>query len=97
MVLLASASVAHASADCTETLTAVIMHPNGHVYFTTTGTCSNGWCELAWTGDALNKGCAMLLAAQAQAKPLGMRWGAINSCSAVNALYASPEFIWLPQ
>lgn len=64
MVLLASASVAHASADCTETLTAVIMHPNGHVYFTTTGTCSNGWCELAWTGDALNKGYAMLLAAQ---------------------------------
>jgi hypothetical protein len=95
--LFASAGVAHATADCSETLTGVIMHSNGHVYFTTTGSCSGGWCELAWTGETLNKGYALLLAAQAQGKPVGMRWSALSSCSAQNSPFASPDFISLPQ
>ncbi len=96
LVLLGAAPLAHATADCSETLTGVIMHPNGHVYFTTAGSCSGGWCELAWTdAEALKKGYALLLAALASAKPVGMRWSAISGCSAQNAPYASPEFISL--
>jgi hypothetical protein len=88
-------TAASAYIGCTEQVTNVIMHSDGAVYFTTNQTCSNGWCQLAWTADAAIKGYAMLLSAQAQGTPLTFAWDNLASCTSVNTVYASPDFMML--
>jgi hypothetical protein len=90
-----SAGVARADVGCSETITAIIMHSNGNVYFTTSQTCSS-WCMVSFsTADGNKAAYAMLLAAKAQDKPLWFDWYNLTSCSQQNAVYAAPGFMEL--
>ena len=93
---LCFSTAAHAYVDCTEQVLSVIMHSNGSVYFITNHTCTAGWCQLSWSSpEAISKGYAMLLSAQAQGKSISFAWDNISSCSTANQVYASPAFMSL--
>ena len=88
---------AQADVWCLETVTQVIMHSNGGVYFTTNATCPS-WCQLNWsTADAISKGYAMLLSANAQGKQVNFDWPSLSNCTTQNATYASPGALDLYQ
>jgi hypothetical protein len=96
LILTASliSDLAFASADCAETVMNVISHSSGQVFFTTDQTCPANWCYLNWsTPDAIKNGYAMLLSAKTSGKRVSFRWNSISSCSTVNAVYASPDFM----
>jgi hypothetical protein len=89
---------AHAYIGCTETVTNIIMHSDGAVYFQTDQTCGATWCSLSWSSaDMINKAYAMLLSAQAQSKKITFAWSNLPNCSTGNALYASPDFLIISQ
>jgi hypothetical protein len=93
--LIISAGVARADVGCTETVTAIIMHSNGNVYFTTSSTCTS-WCSVSFTtADGNKEAYAMLLSANAQGKTLWFDWPNLTSCSQTNATYAAPGFMSL--
>jgi len=94
-VFIVCASAARADVGCAETVTQIIMHSNGNVYFTTNQTCAN-WCSLSFTTtDGNNRAYAMLLSANAQAKTIWFDWPNLTSCSQQNITYASPAFMEL--
>lgn len=96
LLLTVWAKAATAYIGCTERVTSVIMHSNGSVFFTTDHTCTAGWCMLNWSSaDAINKGYAMLIAAEVQGGSVIFAWSTISSCSSVNPVYSSPDFISL--
>lgn len=89
---------AWADAYCTETITSVVMHSNGNIYFTSSATCSTGWCEVTYASqDANNKAYALLLSALTTGKPVQFDWPAITGSSQQNALYASPGWMSMGQ
>lgn len=89
-----SVESANAGVTCTETVTNVITHSSGAVYFQTDKTCAGAWCQLSFANDAANKNAyAMLLTARTTGKQLTFTWVNISSCTAANPLYASPDFI----
>ena len=61
------------AADCTETITNLIVHSNGNVYFKTDQTCTNNWCQLNW-GAGTKNGYAALLEAQATGRKVWFTW-----------------------
>ncbi len=94
-VLAGLTTDANANIDCVETVTAVIIHSNGGVFFQTDQTCSGTWCQLAWSdAETLKKGYAMLLQAKALGAPLGFDWASISACSQFNAWAASPMYVF---
>lgn len=97
IALLSSASFipAAASVFCTDSVTDVVVHSNGRTFFTTTGSCSVSWCELAGDATFVNQGYAMLLAAKLKGKPLLFQWRDIANCDEKNKGYAVPEFMIL--
>ena len=91
-------ATAQAYIACTETVTNIIMHSDGIVYFQTDQTCGATWCSLSGSSaDMINKAYAMLLSAQAQGKKVTFAWENLPNCSTGNALYASPDFMTLSQ
>jgi hypothetical protein len=81
---------------CNENITAVVLHSNGHVYFTTDHTCVSNWCELAWTdSEQLKRGYAMLLSARLSDRGITFDWPNIPTCSTPNVVYASPNISYL--
>ena len=99
LVMVLSAVSPWASAvSCTETIVAIVLHTNGNLYFTTSQTCTTGWCQIAFsTADEINKAYAMLLTAQTLNKPVTFGWDNISSCATPNALYASPSVMVMGQ
>jgi hypothetical protein len=96
--LAAYANISLADVYCSETVTGVVMHSNGNVYFTTSGTCALSWCEIAFvSADANNKAYALLLIALTTGKPVAIDWPNITGCTQQNVVYAVPGFITLPQ
>jgi hypothetical protein len=84
------------AAGCVENVTNLIVHWNGGIYFQTSQTCAQGWCQITFaTTDANKHAYAMLLSAKMNSIPLLFAWPNLSSCSAQNATYASPEFIVL--
>lgn len=91
--LIVSAGVARADVGCRETITALIMHSNGNVYFTTSQTCTS-WCVVSFSGTTgNNQAYAMLLTARAQSTSLWFDWPNLTSCSQLNAVNATPSFM----
>lgn len=84
-----------AAVQCYDTVTEVIVHSGGRIFFTTANACSSAWCEL--TGDAIfvNSGYAMLMTAKIKNKTVYFQWAALGSCDAKNLAYAVPEFMIL--
>ena len=83
------------SADsyCSETVTAVVMHTNGNVYFNTSGTCVTNWCQISFSSPtANNQAYALLLTAVASGQSVAFDWPNVTSCTQQNVLYASPGF-----
>jgi hypothetical protein len=99
LVIMMSAVSPWASAvSCTETVTAIVLHTNGNVYFTTSQTCTTAWCQIAFsTTDGNKQAYAMLLEAQALSKPLTFEWDNISACTSANAVYASPTVMVMGQ
>ena len=86
---------ANAGVSCSETVTNVIVHSNGAVYFQTDKTCAGAWCQISFASESANKNAyAMLLTARATGKPLSFAWANISACTASNVVYASPDFIF---
>ena len=58
-----------------ETITLVIVHEDGNVYFTTNKSCP-GWCRInpAWSGDRRKEAYAMLVAARVSGNPMSFFW-----------------------
>jgi len=80
-VLGVFSAAAHAYIGCTETVTNIIMHSDGVVYFQTDQTCGATWCSLSWSSaDMINKAYAMLLSAQAQSKKVTFAWSNLPNC-----------------
>jgi len=80
---------------CTESVTQVIAHSSGNIYFTTDKTCAN-WCQLNYSSaDAVRRVYALLLAANAEQKNVSINWTAITDCSQKNATYAAPDYVIL--
>jgi hypothetical protein len=88
-----AASGASAVVTCRETVTEIIPHTNGGVFFKTDLTCTNYWCQLNWSSTtAINRALATMLAAQAQGKHLYITWQNLTACTAgANPVYASPD------
>lgn len=79
---------------CSEQVTYLILHENGSIFFETNQTCPN-WCELNFaTAEQDDNGYAMLMAAKTQGISVDFDWPNISSCTAVNATYASPDFMY---
>jgi hypothetical protein len=98
VTVLSAVSPWASAVSCTETVTAIVVHTNGNVYFTTSQTCTTGWCQIAFsTTDGNKQAYAMLLQAQALSKPLTFAWDNISACTSANALYASPAVIVMGQ
>jgi len=98
LTLLGAVSPWAGAVSCTETVTAIVLHTNGYVYFTTSQTCVAGWCQLGFsTTDGNKQAYAMLLQAQALNKPLTFQWDNISACTSANALYASPTIVVMYQ
>ena len=89
--LAVACSIAAASADCVETVTHVVVHSSGNVYFMTDQTCSANWCEVNWGAGAKN-GLAMLMTAQALGKKVEFQWPGITACTQPNVIFASPDY-----
>lgn len=84
-----------AAAGCVETVTEVITHANGNVYFNTNQTC-RAWCQVNWSAEAAKKAYALLLQAKATSAPVLFQWHAIASCAAsANASANSPDYMVL--
>ncbi len=83
---------ATAAVSCTETILSVVNHSNGNVYFSTDVTCGAGWCQLAGSAEFVQKGYAMLMAAQIAGKKVAFEWPGLSTCTQ-NALYSSPAYM----
>src|ERR1700742_358173 len=100
-VALALAAIApsfpvFADVTCTETVTGLIVHADGIVYFTTNQTCSAEWCSLTYSNaTTATNAYALLMTATAQSKPLSFDWPALTSCASQNVAYATPYIIFL--
>lgn len=93
-IMCLGAGLAHADVGCTESITALIVHTDGYVYFETSKTCQS-WCQLNFsTAAANNNGYAMLLAAKTTGVSVTFDWPNIASCSTLNATYASPAYMY---
>lgn len=87
---------AYADVNCAESVTNLIVHSNGNIYFQTNLTCSSNWCQLNWSNSNLvNQGYAMLLSAQISGKAIVFDWPNIASCGVQNIIYASPSYMFL--
>lgn len=86
---------ATAAIQCYDTVTDVIVHSNGRVFFTTPNACSLAWCELAGDTTFMTQGYAMLMVAKLKSKTLLIQWEGISSCDAKNIAFAIPEFMVL--
>jgi hypothetical protein len=96
VTVLSAVSPWAGAVSCTETIGAIVLHTNGNVYFTTSQTCTTGWCQIAFsTADSINKGYAMLLEAQTLNKPVTFQWDNISSCTTPNAVFASPTVMYM--
>jgi hypothetical protein len=87
-------TTAGAAVTCNESITAVVNHSGGNVYFTTDQSCASNWCQLSGNADFIKRGYAMLLAAQLTGKKVAFQWGAIASCAS-NPIFSSPEYMWM--
>lgn len=85
-----------AAVSCKETITKVIVHENGNVYFTTDQTCSGSqiWCQIDYSDpDQVSRAYSMLLTANTARKNVWFQWPDISSCTEINATHASPDYI----
>lgn len=87
---------AHGGVYCNESVTQVIVHQDGGVYFQTDQTCSDGWCKANW-GAASRNAYAMLLTAKTTGRRLQMYWDALGACSQKNPALASPHSLNLSE
>lgn len=93
-ILSASAPVTGwAAAGCAEIITAVVVHANGNIYFSTNGTCSVTWCQAPGTGAVQQNSYAMLLSALITAQPVYFSWPNIPDCSTQNIEDAQPTYM----
>ena len=93
---LLTAGNAYAYIGCTEKVTSIIVHSDGAIYFTTSQTCTNGWCTLGWSSPSMiSAAYALMLTAETQGLPLTFAWDNVPNCSTANATYASPDFVFL--
>lgn len=84
-----------AAALCSDTITDVIVHSSGRIYFTTANSCSQAWCEVAGSDAFVYNGYAMLMAAKIKQKPVIIQWNNLASCDSKNLVYTVPDFIIL--
>lgn len=95
-VLVVSTAPANADVTCTETIEPLIVHSDGTIFFTTSGTCISVWCEINWSNTNLaNQAYAMMLSAVNSGQPLVFDWPNISSCSVQNVYQASPTYIYV--
>lgn len=86
---------AWAAVSCTETVTTVIVHTDGDIYFQTSVTCSQ-WCQASGTGTLLQNEYALLLTAYTTGAPVAFNWPNLTACTAGgNATYAEPTLMEL--
>lgn len=92
MVGLAMAAPnAIAAVSCSERVTAIIPHKDGHMFFNTSQT--SGWAKLDWADDVRkDRGNAALLTAFTTGKTVEFYWPNLGSCSTRNPNYASPDY-----
>ena len=83
-----------AAASCSEKLTHVITHSNGEIYFKTSKTCTQGWCQLKWSSqEQKSRTYGAMLTAKTADKAMDFYWSTVNSCEQENATYASPDYV----
>lgn len=86
----------HAGKYCTETVTSLVTHKNGSVYFKTNKTCTNGLCKVNWdNSDNLNRAYSSMLAARVGGNELTFYWPNISDCTEESETYSSPDSISL--
>ncbi|MFL6660262.1 MAG: hypothetical protein ACJ8GW_19405 [Massilia sp.] len=93
--LMATTGSAFAAAECIETITHVILHENGNIYFNTDKTCSQTWCQLNWNAAANKNAYALLLTAQTTGRTVRLYWANLASCNDLQPTYASPNYMTL--
>jgi hypothetical protein len=101
ILMLISTGTYSAVINCSDTITGVISHSSGGVYFTTQNICSKHWCALGsdrWnTVDKLKNGLSVLLTANTTKKTVILEWDTtvVPDCSTVLDDYATPGFIMI--
>jgi len=94
LVLLGIPTVSLAGIYCTEEITTVILHKNSELYFQSSETCPNSWCQIKWVGEGdKDRAFSMLLAAKTASKKVVIYWESLDSCDEENPTYTSPGFI----
>ncbi len=79
--------------SCIEKVSKVVAHGNGEVYFNTTETCVNSWCQVNWTvGDSKKTALATLLTAKSTNADVVFQWPNLGSCDNQNPVFASPDY-----
>lgn len=94
-LMLLFSPTAFSAAHCTEKITAVILHSNSQLYFSSSETCTT-WCQIKWTGQGdKDRMLSLLLTAQTTQKPLVFYWEDISNCTQKNDTYASPGYVMI--
>ena len=95
ITILALLSVnSFAGVNCSENITSVILHKNSELYFKSSVTCPNTWCQVTWSGEGdKDRVFSMLLTAKTASKKVTIYWEQIDNCDQENAMYASPGYI----
>ena len=83
------------AAMCVDSVTEVIAHSSGKIYFTTANACSVSWCELSGSNAFIRNGYAILVAAKVANTPVILQWDQLANCSEKSKIYSVPNFIVL--
>jgi hypothetical protein len=95
LAIILAAPPATAAVQCYDTVTDVVVHSNGRIFFTTANACSLAWCELKGDAIFVNGGYAMLMTAKIKNKTVYFQWDILGSCDAKNPAYTIPDFMIL--